>query len=333
MKKLRRADPNMQKVLVFFNARAGQSQRHDWESVIRQTLFRSDLTFVVLNDPDSWRTAIENALRDPADVVISIGGDGTFHSLIQVLKGSSARFLVLPGGTANDLARELGHVQSIPRALECIRREEWKPIDLISVNDGLMATNGGIGLVSDVALKVNTYRKQVPGFSHLMGSLKHQVYSAMLGIHLLANRRKPFAIRVHSRQFSGTLETPLLLVNNQPMIAGSFAIAPYTKNDDGTFNLTIFLHRDWLDLVLAIYRVRREVPPENDPHIISFETSEATIELLGQEHETLAFYGDGEAIANDRVLRLKAQPHLLRVYSRPQEDLIPAFASAARGAL
>jgi diacylglycerol kinase family enzyme len=119
------------------------------------------------------------------------------------------------------------------------------------------------------------------------------------------------------------VDTPLLLVNNQPMIAGSFAIAPYTKNNDGMFNITIFLHRDWLDLVLAIYRVRREVPPENDPHIISFETSEATIELLGQEHETLAFYGDGEALANSRILRLKARPKSLRVYSQPQADLAP----------
>ena len=113
------------------------------------------------------------------------------------------------------------------------------------------------------------------------------------------------------------------------MIAGSFAIAPYTKNDDGAFNITIFLHRDWLDLVLAIYRVRREVPPENDPHIISFETTEATIELLDQDHETLAFYGDGEAIANDRVLRLKASPRSLRVYTQPQAELAPALAQLA----
>jgi diacylglycerol kinase (ATP) len=317
----------MQKVLIFLNSRAGQSQRLDWERSIRQALFRSELSFVTLDDPESWQSAIQSALEKPADVVITVGGDGTFHSLIQALVDTPSRFLVLPGGTANDLARELGHAESVLRALECVRRDECKTIDLISVNDGLMATNGGIGLVGDVALSVNRYRRQLPGFSRLMSGLKHQVYSAVLGIHLLADRRKTFTIKIDSPTFSGVVETPLLLVNNQPMIAGSFAIAPYTRNDDGRFNITIFLHRDWLDFILAIYRVRRDVPPENDPHIISFETTEATIELLGQERENLAFYGDGEAIASDRILSLKTRPQSLRVYAQSLPSFSHGFES------
>jgi diacylglycerol kinase (ATP) len=305
----------MQKVRVFLNHRASHGQDQKWEELIERHLFRSRLEFIHPSDLDELKAEIDRAIADQVDVVISVGGDGTFHTLIQRLAHQQTRFLVLPAGTANDLARELGMNKRLNRALECVRRDEWKAIDLITVNGSCLATNGGVGLVGDVAMKINTLRGQIPGFRSLMAGLKHQIYSLALGVEVLRHRTQYVPVRIQAKEFSAELETPLLMINNQPTIAGSFLIAPETRNDDGRFNVTIFTHKHFYDLVTALYRVRRQVPPANDPQIISFETDRVTIEHLAKGRPPLAFLGDGELLDHSSHFEIGIQPSILRVYS------------------
>jgi diacylglycerol kinase family enzyme len=193
------------------------------------------------------------------------------------------------------------------------------------VNGAHMATNGGLGVISDVARSINTWRKDVPGFKHLMTKLGHPMYSLILGLKVLTRQHSNYHLRLESPDFCGEVHTPLLMINNQPSIAGSFTIAPHTRNDDGRFNVTVHTHEHLCQLMTSIYRVRQHVPPENDPQILSFETDRLTIELLGGDTD-LAFYGDGEPLASGTKLEIGIKPRSLRVYS----DHLPSFDSLHR---
>lgn len=306
----------MHRVRVFMNGAASSSGAQDWKGELQRALFRSRVEFVTATSCETLQQELEKAASENVDVVISVGGDGTFNTLLQSLATTSTTFLVVPAGTANDLATELGIHRKIRKAVECIRKNEVATIDLISINGRYMATNGGIGLVSDVAARINDFRRKVPGFRSMMSVLHHHTYSLALLGHLAAGCQKTYRVRVESPAYRGELETPLLLVNNQPRIGGSFCVAPKTRNADGHFNVTIFTHPKWTQLVTAIYRVKEGIPVDDDPHVLSFETDALEVTAL-EEGELLNFFGDGEFLSSAPVLDIRMHRQGLRVF-RPQ---------------
>lgn len=256
---------------------------------------------------------LKRAATDEVEAVISVGGDGTFNTLLQELGQSRTRFLVVPAGTANDLATELGITRKLNRAVECIRRDEVDHIDLISVNGRYMATNGGIGIIGDVAANINAWRARFPGFRQLMSQMHHHTYSAALAGHLALGHLRHYSVHVESDGYAGEVSTPCLLVNNQPMLGGSFPVAPNTHNNDGTFNVLIFTHTTALAFIQAVYRIKKGLPVDHDPNVISFETREIEITSM-QPTQTLNFFGDGEFITNGSQLTIRVHPRALHVF-------------------
>ena len=323
----------MQKVRVFLNGMASSSKSQDWEGQIRRGLFRSDLSFIRSKNHQQFLNEIQRAKDDKVEVVISVGGDGTFNTLLKELAETDTSFLVVPAGTANDLARELGISSRLRTAIEAIRKNEIQKIDLITINDQPMATNGGIGLVSDVAASINLLRKKIPGFKLLMSGMHHRVYSTGLAGYLLANRFHRYALRVQSEEFSGEIDTPLLLINNQPTLAGTFPVAPLTMNHDGHFNVTIFKHKTWVDFVAAILRFKQGLPMDHDKQLMSFESKKIVIESTDPKRN-LKFFGDGEQLVESKKLIVKIKANALRLYRPFHKDevsTIPAEATVGEG--
>ena len=311
----------MHRIHVFLNQNASQSASHDWERVIRTKLYRSELSFQPPGTTAEFHLAVKAAIAAKVDVLIAVGGDGTMSHLIQELAGHDTAFLILPTGTANDLARVLGvYASSMQRAVDVVRQDRWKRMDLIQINDRFMATNGGIGLVSDVAQQINRLREVVPGFRLLMRVMKQEVYGVLLAGSILARGVKPRHLYVESDMFTGEITTPLFLVNNQPAIGGSFTVAPHTRHDDGAFNVTFFTPGSARQFLSSAYRVRRRFGPENDPQVQSFETSAIKIKAL--DGQPLDFVGDGELLASDLELSISIRPKYLKVFSQAKPALV-----------
>lgn len=311
----------MHRIHIFLNHNASQSASHDWERVIRTKLYRSELTFQPPGTTAEFHLAVKAAIAAKVDVLIAVGGDGTMSHLIQELAGYDTAFLILPAGTANDLARVLGvYASSMQRAVDAVRQDRWKRMDLIQINDRFMATNGGIGLVSDVAQQINRLREVVPGFRLLMRVMKQEVYGVLLAGSILVRGVKPRHLYVESDMFTGEITTPLFLVNNQPAIGGSFTVAPHTRHDDGAFNVTFFTPGSARQFLSSAYRVRRRFGPENDPQVQSFETSAIKIKAL--DGRPLDFVGDGELLASELELSISIRPKYLKVFSQAKPALM-----------
>ena len=105
----------MHEISVYFNKIAGNSLGRSWEDEIRSSLFRSDLSFNYQDTLEELNQKLKKDLADKKDVIISVGGDGTVNTIIQQMAGTQSELLVIPGGTANDLASELGNKASIKK--------------------------------------------------------------------------------------------------------------------------------------------------------------------------------------------------------------------------
>jgi YegS/Rv2252/BmrU family lipid kinase len=307
----------MQKVIVYLNKIASNSNFDYWKETIQKPLFRSEISFRSPTSLLELNSLIQADLKNNVEVIIAVGGDGTVNNIIQQLVGHrDVGLLVIPAGTANDLATELGNTNFIKDVLGSVRTNDYKFIDIIRVNSQLMATNGGIGLGGDVANQVNELRAKYPLFKTVMKYTGDSIYSLFTGLHLLNPFSHKYSLRIEAAEFQGDIEAHALLINNQKMLGGKFAIAPDTKNNDGTFNVTALVHKYRHKLIRSISQIASENFPVNDQEIITFETKHLKIYNKNPKQVPL-FFGDGEILAKgEQYFEIDIFPQALKVFSK-----------------
>lgn len=250
------------------------------------------------------------------DCIFSVGGDGTAHTIAQQLIGAKTKLLVLPGGTANDLAEELGTNSNIRKLAGVFHARTTKKIDIIRINDRYLMTNGGLGIAQEVAKQVNLYRKQYQLFNMALKLAGKNAYKFLFAKEFFLSNFKLYSLYVDSPDFPGLdkkIQSPLVLVNNQPKLAGRFAVAPFTKNNDGKFNVTIFTHTDRLEFGKCVLSYMNGIVPANDKNLIYFETD--SLDITSLNSDTISFFGDGEVFPPTKDLSIRIIPSALEVFS------------------
>lgn len=308
----------MQNISVYLNQRASNGSK-DWQGQINNALFRSNVEYQTPKNLDDLYQKLDLDVINKVDAVLSVGGDGTVNTIIQRLAGTDIGLLVVPGGTANDFARGLGSSSNIKRITQTIRQNVKKKIDLISINGKFMATNGGLGFAADVANEINKLRTDYPQFKSFMKLSGKSVYSIFLAKKLLNREIKSYKFKIESVQFSETVLSPLILINNQPFLGGDFKVAPDTGHCDGTVNVTVFKHQNRLELIQCILKILNGNYPTDDKNLVSFETKSAKIDLL--EDDSIPFFGDGEILNQAKSWDIICHPAFLSVFSpKDQKD-------------
>jgi diacylglycerol kinase (ATP) len=179
---------------------------------------------------DATRIAAD-AVRDGVGQVIVSGGDGTINEAVQGLVGSETRLAIVPRGTANVLARELGLPLDHRRAIEVISHGRSRKIHVgMTINETgapryflLMA---GIGLDAAVVKQVS------PGLKRRLGKGAFWI----TGLSQLANWHPiSFDLEVNGQTFPATFAS----VGNAPSYGGDLAITPRASLDKPEFEICI----------------------------------------------------------------------------------------------
>lgn len=310
----------MQNISVYLNHTASNGSL-DWQGKINNALFRSSIEYPVSTNIFELHENLERDIKNNVDAILSVGGDGTVHSIIQKLAGTNIGLLVVPGGTANDFATVMGSSSNIKKIVQTIRLDTRKKIDLININGTFMATNGGLGFAAEVAREINELRSTFPQFKKFMKFSGKNIYSLFVAKKMLGREIPSYRMKIESLEFNETLNTPLILINNQPMLGGSFEVAPITNHSDGTFNVTILKHENRLELINCLLSILNGRYPKDDENFIAFETSEIKINLISGA-DSLSFFGDGEIFSPATAWHIKCYADFLNVFSpKDQTDL------------
>jgi len=293
----------MEKIKVILNSKASGGENPRLIQILQKKLFRSILDIQEPASLEELKIQLKHAVNASYNAVIAVGGDGTANLMLQTLVDSSVALLLVPAGTANDLAAEMGLSQNLEESLISLRNNKVKKIDVININGHFMATNGGIGIGADVAMLVNSLRSRFSQYKTLMRFMGSEIYSATLAAKLLSPQLKRINLRVNCLGRTLELQTPLVLVSNQPKLGGDFVSAPDTKNDDGLFNIGIFAHKSRTQFIKALLALKQGHDISGDPEFFSFECPEAHLQLL--DDSEIAFFGDGEALTQANSFHLK----------------------------
>jgi YegS/Rv2252/BmrU family lipid kinase len=168
----------MRKAALLYNQRSGGGKAHRRAEVdaALQVLRAAELetTFTITTSSADAGEQARRAIAAGCDTVFACGGDGTIHDVIQGMAGSGAALGVLPMGTANALAHDLGLPLNPPTAAKALLNADRKRIALGRVE--LPNLNGqqiakyftvavGVGVDAHLFYKLNSATKQKLGMA------------------------------------------------------------------------------------------------------------------------------------------------------------------------
>lgn len=142
------------KLLFIINPGAGNGKT-DWKTEIETYFSKLSHTIELFELPDPCEENIirEKIKKSKADRVIAVGGDGTLKLVANALQGSSTPVGLLPAGSANGMARELGIPLDPLKALDILVNGQTKKIHLIKIDDELCIHLSDIGFNAFVVKK------------------------------------------------------------------------------------------------------------------------------------------------------------------------------------
>jgi hypothetical protein len=133
---------------------------------------------------------VRDVLERGADVIFVWGGDGTVQRCADSLAGTGATLAILPAGTANLLATNLGVPKDIREAVRIGLHGERRPLDLGVMNGEHFAVMAGVGL--DALMIRDAFRRK-----DRFGRMAYVVAERSICA-------KPMRVRVHSAMPSGS---------------------------------------------------------------------------------------------------------------------------------
>lgn len=216
----------MRKAMIISNPSSGKEKAAQYVSQVRAILEAGQYA-VVVNETAGEGDAADyglDACKDGCDLVISIGGDGTLHETINGMLDQEYRPLlgIVPLGTVNDFARAL-HISLDPEeAIEQLRSEQTRLVDLGMVNGRLFANVVAAGSLAEALFSVSSEEKSKLGsFAYLKEGLKDLVNTP------------PNVLKI---EYDGQFwegESPLFIAALTNSVGGFEKLSPDAEVDDG----------------------------------------------------------------------------------------------------
>jgi YegS/Rv2252/BmrU family lipid kinase len=196
------------------------------------------------DDPGAGQTA--QAVRDGADVVFACGGDGTVMACVTALAGTDVALAVLPAGTGNLLAANLGLTGDVATAIEVVLQGGRRRIDVGSVGDQSFAVMAGMGFDAHMLDATNdTAKKHIGWLAYVAGAARHL-------------RDRPMRIRITlDDQPSFTRRPRTVIVGNVGRLQGGMRLLNDAQPDDGLLDVAVLSPRTlrhWISLGWGVLR-------------------------------------------------------------------------------
>jgi diacylglycerol kinase family enzyme len=251
--------------------------------------------------------AAEKAVRDGCGTLVAGGGDGTINAAASVVVGTDIPLGVLPLGTLNHFAKDLGIPLELDAAARVVLDRMICQVDVGEVNGRIFLNNSSLGVYPAVVRLRERYRATLKG-----------KWIAAFWAALTVLRRNPFmAVRIHVEGQAMVRRTPLVLVaNNEYRTTGIHAgtresltggrLALYVLNAERRPGL--------LGLALKVLAEGAERVKELD----LFTVEGAAVETRRRRLQVAL---DGEVTSLESPLQYRSRPAALKVH-------VPAATSA-----
>ena len=284
----------MKNTAVILNPAAHSDRASRWR--VRVEELAGDCLLRTTSHPGEAEALARHAVSEGYRKIVAAGGDGTINEVVNGLAGSDATLGLLPIGTVNVFAMELGlPSHDLERCWQIIQGENTRLVDLPSANDKYFVQLAGVGLDAQVVKETSANLKRN------FGPLSYLISAAQIAA------RRPPRLFIESEDTT-VKEGSFVLIGNGRRYGGPFPFFKQAVIDDGLLDVVVFKALGYLEIIKYLqdvffssairlpevdyFQTRRlrvtseqDVPVELDGELVGncpveFQISERTLRVL-----------------------------------------------------
>ena len=301
----------MDAIPVIVNAHSGPDGKQADAGALAESFAAQGLAVkIVQAEGEAMERELRTLLAGAPPLLVVGGGDGTLGSAASQLAGSDTTLGILPLGTLNHFARDLGIPPDTNDAIAVIAAGHAVRVDVGTVDGRVFLNNSSLGLYPTIVNERDRERRRL-----------------RLGKWPALARATWLALR-HPATFSANVclpgedlqrRTPFVFIGNNRYVLEGFGIGKREKLDDGVLSICILRPKGafgflWLGLRALFGRASQE----------DFEALEATELRVESDARGIEVAADGEVWRSASPVRFGVRPRALKV-------LVPAGGAGGSG--
>lgn len=284
---------------MFFNPSSGVKTPAAELSALQQTAGDAGLEVVRITRELDSSALMRQRMGEGISLFVAAGGDGTINTVIQPLVNTDAILGVIPVGTYNHFAKDLGIPLGWREALDVVVTGATKSIDTAQVNGRYFVNNVSMGLYPELVARREEKGRDYPRW-------KARLYAALATL-----RKYPHvAVTLDSEHHHEAVRTHVLMISNNSYDLSRLGIeAPRLALEEGRLSVYWLPHVPRLALTsfIAHYLAGRV---RTAPGFRSFRTTRVRV----QSSKKLFPLGiDGEVVTMETPLVITIVPQSLSV--------------------
>jgi YegS/Rv2252/BmrU family lipid kinase len=187
--------------------------------------------------PGDAEVLTRRAVAEGFNKIVAAGGDGTINEVVNGLAGSDATLGLLPIGSVNVFAMEMGlPTHDLDQCWNIIQADQTRLVDLPSANGKYFVQLAGVGLDAQVVKETSLTLKRN------FGPLSYLISAAQVAA------RRPPRLFVESENASLT-EASFVLIGNGRRYGGPFPFFKQAVMDDGLLDVVAFKQLGYLEII------------------------------------------------------------------------------------
>jgi YegS/Rv2252/BmrU family lipid kinase len=247
---------------------------------------------------------VQRALDEGAELVFAWGGDGTVRRCVDVLAGSRVSLAVLPAGTANLFATNLGIPEDIERAVAVGLRGDRRNLDVGRFEKERFAVMAGAGFDAAMIRDADDLKERVGRAAYLWSgsrNLRAEAFSAEISVD-------------GTDWYEG--KATCILLGNLGGIFGGVDVFPDARPDDGVLELGIVTAEGLFQWARTLARTAVG-DPNRSPFVRTTKAKSVKVELDRKVRYEL----DGGDRSKVKSFKVKVEAGALSVcVPRPEEE-------------
>jgi len=232
-------------VPILLNRNGGTAGEDARERVAKALKTAGVKARIILTDGADCAGHAARLVKSGAPLVVAAGGDGTMSAVAGALAGSGTAMGVLPLGTLNHLARDLGIPFDLDEAAAVLAAGHVRCIDLGQLNDQTFVNNSAIGLYPLMVLDRDGQQKR-------LGRSKRLALLVASARTLVRFRHQRLALTADEGQ--AVVDTPLLFVGNNDYEVALPAAGRRAVLDDGALCVLVLRKPNRAGFLAAVLR-------------------------------------------------------------------------------
>lgn len=261
--------------------------------------FGAEPVVIVTKRGDDISPLAGRALAERHAMVVAGGGDGTVNAVAGELAGTATALGVIPMGTLNHFAKDIGLPLDIRAAVRNLFTGKIAQVDVGEVNGRVFVNNSGVGFYPHFVRQREELERR--------GHVKHVAF--MLALRSIMRRYFRLRIKLHMDQIAALEHvTPFLFVGNNRYHTSGPKIGTRSTLNSGRLWVCTAPRRGHRSIVGVALRTLRG--NDGDQELNAFEAEELWVEPATPR---VSVSTDGEVSIMDAPLHYRIRPHALSV--------------------